>query len=56
MVWMSLHNWSLIAPPKFVGLGNFVKACNDPQFWVSLGFTLKYTLCITPILMIARLS
>ena len=33
-------------------LGNFMKAWHDPQFWTSLGFTLKYTLLITPILMI----
>ncbi len=29
-----------------------MKAWNDRQFWVSLGFTLKYTAYITPILMI----
>jgi multiple sugar transport system permease protein len=52
MVWMSLHNWSLIAAKKYVGGGNFIKAWNDPQFWTSLEFTLKYTLFITPILMI----
>ena len=52
MLWLSLHNWSLITPPKFVGLANFVKAYGDGQFWASLGFTLKYTLLITPILMI----
>jgi multiple sugar transport system permease protein len=52
MVWMSLHNWSLIAAKKYVGAGNFIKAWNDPQFWTSLEFTLKYTLFITPILMI----
>jgi multiple sugar transport system permease protein len=51
MVWMSLHNWSLIAERKFIGGGNFVKAWHDPQFWVSLGFTFKYTAYITPILM-----
>ncbi len=51
MVFMSLHNWSLIAERKFIGTANFVRAWNDPQFWVSLGFTLKYTLYITPILM-----
>jgi len=53
MVWMSLHNWSLIAPKKYVGAGNFIKAWNDPQFWTSLEFTLKYTALITPILMIS---
>jgi multiple sugar transport system permease protein len=52
MVWMSFHNWSLIAPPKWVGLANFVRVYNDRQFWTSLQFTLKYTLYITPILMV----
>jgi multiple sugar transport system permease protein len=52
MVWMSLHNWSLIAEKRYIGAGNFVKAFYDTQFWVSLGFTFKYTVLITPILMI----
>ncbi|MCV3239163.1 carbohydrate ABC transporter permease [Mesorhizobium sp. ZC-5] len=52
MMWMSLHNWSLIAPKKYIGFGNFAKAWNDPQVWTSLEFTLKYTAIITPILMI----
>src|SRR5215475_4660044 len=53
MVWMSLHNWSLLETKKWVGLANFTKAYNDPQFWHSLWFTLEYTLYITPILMIS---
>ena len=52
MVWVSFHSWSLITPPKFVGTANFTKAMADKQFWVSLGFTLKYALLITPILMV----
>jgi len=52
MSWMSLHNWSLIAQPKYVGFGNFVKIWHDPQFWAALKFTFRYTLLITPILMI----
>ncbi|HET7716031.1 MAG TPA: sugar ABC transporter permease [Bauldia sp.] len=52
MLWMSLHNWSILEPPKWVGFGNFIKAWNDRQVWVSLGFTLRYTLYITPILMV----
>ncbi len=50
MVWLSLHNWSLLAEPRFIGLDNFTQAFDDDQFWTSLGFTLKYTLLITPIL------
>jgi multiple sugar transport system permease protein len=52
MSWMSLHNWSLIAEKKFIGLANFVKIWHDPQFWAALEFTFKYTLLITPILMV----
>jgi multiple sugar transport system permease protein len=52
MIWMSFHNWSIIEPARWVGSANYVKAWNDNQFWVSLGFTLKYTLYLTPILMI----
>ncbi len=52
MVWMSFHSWSLIKPPKFIGLNNFSRLFADEQFWVSLGFTLKYTILITPILMV----
>ena len=52
MCWVSLNNWSLITPPKFVGLANFEKAFSDRQFWVSLRFTLTYTAIITPILMV----
>jgi multiple sugar transport system permease protein len=52
MAWMSLHNWSLITPPKFVGLDNYRRAFADTQFWVSFLFTLKYTALITPVLII----
>ncbi len=52
MVWMSFHNWSIIEPARWVGVSNYVKAWSDRQFWTSLGFTLKYTIYLTPILMI----
>jgi multiple sugar transport system permease protein len=52
MVWISLNEWTLITPPSFVGFDNYLTAFQDSQFWVSLRFTLKYTILITPILMI----
>jgi multiple sugar transport system permease protein len=52
MAWVSFNNWSLIEPPRFVGLDNYTRAAQDKQFWVSLAYTLKYTLIITPILII----
>lgn len=52
MIWMSFHNWSLITPPRYVGLANYRRAFGDEQFWVSFAFTLKYTAIITPILIV----
>src|SRR6266508_1244078 len=52
LVWVSFNNWSLITPPRFIGIDNFTRAANDKQFWVSLIYSLKYTLLITPILMV----
>jgi multiple sugar transport system permease protein len=52
MIFMSFHDWSLISPPEFVGLGNYERAFTDSQFWVSFLFTLKYTALITPVLII----
>jgi len=52
MAWMSLHSWSLLTPPRWVGLANYDRAFGDTQFWVSFVFTLKYTAFITPILII----
>ena len=52
LVWMSFNSWSLITPPKFIGSGNFSRAFSDNQFWVSLIYSLKYTLFITPILIV----
>src|SRR5262245_14004477 len=52
MIWMSLNSWSLITPPKYIGLDNYRQAFDDHQFWVSFLFTLKYTAIITPILII----
>jgi len=52
MLWVSLHDWSLISPPRWVGLDNYQRAFGDKQFWVSLLFTLEYTALITPILIV----
>lgn len=52
MVWVSFNNWSLISPPSFVELDNYARATTDKQFWTSLTYSLKYTILITPILIV----
>jgi multiple sugar transport system permease protein len=52
LFWMSLHSWSLLGGSRLIGFGNYLRTFNDPIFWSALFFTLRYTLYLTPILMI----
>ena len=57
MAWMSLHRWPLLGKSTFIGFDNYVRAfTEDPTFVHSLGFTLVYTLLITPVLFILGLA
>ncbi|MEO9169225.1 MAG: sugar ABC transporter permease [Aestuariivirga sp.] len=47
----SLTSRSLLGGGAFVGLANYQRALSDSAFWSALGFTVRYTLYITPILM-----
>jgi multiple sugar transport system permease protein len=49
---ISLTDESLLVPAEYVGLENFRDALDDDQFWGAFRFTLKYTVLLTPILMI----
>jgi len=50
--WMSLHDWPLLGDHKFVGLDNYRQAIHDSEWMHAIGFTLKYTVLITPLLLI----
>jgi multiple sugar transport system permease protein len=48
----SLTNASLLGGSEFIGWRNYLRAWRDATFWRALLFTCKYTLIITPILML----
>jgi multiple sugar transport system permease protein len=52
MIWMSLHKWPLLGHIKWTGLSNYSAMVHDPTFLHSLGFTVKYTVIITPLLLL----
>ncbi len=52
LVAMSMTDRSLLGGSKFIGLGNYIKIWNDAGFWRAFLFTVKYTVVLTPILMI----
>jgi multiple sugar transport system permease protein len=52
LIAMSMTDRSLLGGGRFVGFGNYIKIWNDAGFWRALLFTVKYTIVLTPILMI----
>ncbi|CAN5342102.1 sugar ABC transporter permease [soil metagenome] len=53
--WMSLHEWNLIQPAKYVGLDNFREIWHDDLFWQSLKVTFKYAAILVPVFQIVSL-
>jgi len=51
LVTLSLTDTSLLGGGSFVGIENYLRAFKDAAFWRALGFTVRYTVFITPILM-----
>jgi multiple sugar transport system permease protein len=56
MVWMSLHDWPLLGSHHFVGLRNYRTALHDQEFRTAVGFTVKYTVVVTPVLFVLGLA
>lgn len=53
---LSFFRWKIIAPPTFIGLGNFVKLfTNDELFRLSLWATAKYVLLSVPLAQVLAL-
>lgn len=47
---LSFTEYDVLSPPKFIGLGNYVKAfTNDSLFWPSVGRTFEYALGVVPL-------
>lgn len=51
LCYLSLTDTSLLGGGEFIGFDNYIKAFEDKQFWRALGFTARYTVFITPLLM-----
>lgn len=46
--WLSLTDWNLLRPARFVGLANYERLVVDPQFWQVFVNTFAYLLIGTP--------
>ncbi len=51
-VYLSMNEWSLVSPPRWVGLGNYEKMVNDREFLISLKVTLRYLVLSVPVYLV----
>ncbi|WP_188914285.1 carbohydrate ABC transporter permease [Salinarimonas ramus] len=46
--WLSLTDWNLLRPARFIGLENYAELVSDPDFWQVFENTFAYLLIGTP--------
>nr|WP_278526920.1 sugar ABC transporter permease [Brucella anthropi] len=54
--WLSLTDWDLMNPPKFIGFANYQKLFVDPEFWKVFKNTFTYLLVGTPISLVVAFT
>jgi multiple sugar transport system permease protein len=54
--WVSLHDWNLITPPKWVGLQNYSDLLRDPLTRAAAGHTLYYIAGYLPLVYLGGLG
>jgi multiple sugar transport system permease protein len=55
-LFISLTDWNLLNPPRWVGLENYERMLSDRNFYNSIGVTLKYVALSVPIYMVTGLG
>jgi multiple sugar transport system permease protein len=56
-LWLSFCRYEVVAPPEFIGLGNYVYLfMHDPSFWPSVKVTLVFTVIQVPLAIGAALA
>jgi len=46
--YISVHEWSLLGDPRFIGVTNYRRIATDPLFWTALTNTVLYSLGTVP--------
>ena len=54
--WISLHDWNLLSPMTWVGLGNYTDVLQDPGTWNAFGNVLAYLLGYLPLVYVGGLA
>ena len=47
-IWLSLHKWTMVGAPEFVGLAQYGQIFTDKLFWTSMKNTAVLTLISVP--------
>jgi multiple sugar transport system permease protein len=51
-VWLSLTDWDVIRPPRYIGMENFIRMVGDRFFYKSLWVTIYYTIFHVPLTLV----
>lgn len=52
-IWLSLTDWDVLTPARFIGFANFSRMTREPLFWKALFVTFYFTIVIVPLNLVA---
>ena len=55
-IFLSMTEWNLMNPPKWIGFENYQDMFTDKDFYLSMGVTLRYLVMSVPVYLIASLA
>jgi multiple sugar transport system permease protein len=53
---LTLFQWDLLTPPRFIGLENYAKLLGDREFWAALRHTLGFIIGYLPLVLLLGLG
>lgn len=53
---LTLFDWDLLTPPRFIGLDNFSELFTSDDFWAALGHTLYFIIGYIPLVLVLALG
>jgi multiple sugar transport system permease protein len=52
---LTMFQWDLLTPPRFIGLGNYARLAGDKEFWAALRHTLAFIVGYLPLVLVLGL-
>lgn len=55
-LFLTFHDWNIISPMRYTGLGNYARLIHDRLFWKAIGNTLRFLIVHIPLQLVVAMA